>query len=339
MLNNLSFSRFRARLLVVGERSVALPPFAGSAFRGALGHGMRRVRYGRKAGCPTCAVRSECRYQDLYAYMFESPADHPFIMPAAEALGKTAANFPQPFVLEPPEGGEYFAGEMLPLTFTLVGRAVAYLPFFVCALEEMGRGGVGKGRGRVRLVAVTDGDSEPEAGGPVIYNGRTGDFIGPGTVMDLPLVRRWAAGLPRAETNGRSLRVCFLTPFRFKYQDRLGAELTFPIFMRNVFRRLDFLSVHSPLADPIPFGDLLAAAETVETARSRLEWADWQRFSHRQNQRMNLGGMIGDVWFSGDPALFLPYIKMGEYLHAGKAATFGLGRYRAELADPDGDRP
>ncbi len=43
---------------------------------------------------------------------------------------------------------------------------------------------------------------------------------------------------------------------------------------------------------------------------------------------MKLGGFVGRITFEGDLTPFLPYIRIGEAVHVGKATSFGLGRYR-----------
>ena len=76
---NLSFSQFKAYFRVL--EPLHLPAYTGSTFRGALGYAMRKLHYGLKEKvCTECEIRSECRYTNLYAYFFESPSDHPFIV-------------------------------------------------------------------------------------------------------------------------------------------------------------------------------------------------------------------------------------------------------------------
>ena len=120
----------------------------------------------------------------------------------------------------------------------------------------------------------------------------------------------------------------FLTPFRFRNQNRFGDEPTFKIFMRNVFRRITLLAVHSSTAYTIDYHGLLQKAESIERD-SRLKWFDWQRYSNRQGKWMNMGGFVGDIVFSGDLYEFLPYIKMCEFLNVGKGGSFGLGEFEA----------
>jgi len=42
---------------------------------------------------------------------------------------------------------------------------------------------------------------------------------------------------------------------------------------------------------------------------------------------MKLGGFVGNITFEGDLKEFLPFVKLGEYIHIGKQTSFGLGKY------------
>ncbi|MBK7847400.1 MAG: CRISPR system precrRNA processing endoribonuclease RAMP protein Cas6 [Zoogloea sp.] len=43
------------------------------------------------------------------------------------------------------------------------------------------------------------------------------------------------------------------------------------------------------------------------------------------------GGVIGSWRLTGEIAPFIPFLYLGQWLHVGKEATFGLGGYRLEL--------
>jgi len=58
-----------------------------------------------------------------------------------------------------------------------------------------------------------------------------------------------------------------------------------------------------------------------------LQWKDWTRFSSRQDQEMTLGGVIGEWTLSGDLEELLPWFWLGQWLHVGKNATMGMGKY------------
>jgi CRISPR/Cas system endoribonuclease Cas6 (RAMP superfamily) len=63
---------------------------------------------------------------------------------------------------------------------------------------------------------------------------------------------------------------------------------------------------------------------------------DWERYSSRQEQRINMGGFVGEITFEGDLRPFMPLIEAGEVLHVGKGTAFGLGRYEVEEGDRNG---
>ena len=68
---------------------------------------------------------------------------------------------PHPFILEPAPDNQRTCeeGEDISFGLTLVGRAIDYLPYFIYALDELGRIGIGKGRGKYEL--RYEGDFEP----------------------------------------------------------------------------------------------------------------------------------------------------------------------------------
>ena len=63
---------------------------------------------------------------------------------------------------------------------------------------------------------------------------------------------------------------------------------------------------------------LAERSSSVETVRSELCWREWGG---------GVQGVVGRIAFQGELVDFLPFFLLGERLHAGKGASFGLGRY------------
>lgn len=71
-------------------------------------------------------------------------------------------------------------------------------------------------------------------------------------------------------------------------------------------------------------------AEKIKTVKDSTQWVDSSRYSWRRDVSHDLSGFVGEVTFEGRLEPFLPYLKLGEYLHVGKNAVFGNGWFRIE---------
>ena len=82
---------------------------------------------------------------------------------------------PHPFIITPPleEKREYQAEDTLCFELTLIGKSIDYLPYFIYTFDELGRMGIGKGKGKYNLEEVKGrslkGKGEEEE---VIYSGK-----------------------------------------------------------------------------------------------------------------------------------------------------------------------
>ena len=86
---------------------------------------------------------------------------------------------------------------------------------------------------------------------------------------------------------------------------------------------------HAVSAVTLHFNALALVADGLASDK-QLQWRDWTRYSSRQQQQMDLGGVIGRWKLTGDLAPFLHFLHLGQWLHVGKEAAFGLGGYRLE---------
>ena len=127
------------------------------------------------------------------------------------------------------------------------------------------------------------------------------------------------------------LTVRLLTPTRITHEGKLTNELPFHVFWRRLIGRISALAYfHCGESLELDFKGLIEKAITVETTKTALRWHDWTRYSSRQNRKMQLGGLIGSVRYAGHLEEFIPFLALGAFLHVGKNATFGLGKYRLE---------
>lgn len=302
----------RYRLEFVTERPIRLPEYAGSALRGAFGHGLKRTAcMTRERDCKACPLYRTCPYPAI----FETP-------PPADYTRREYSNIPNPFVVEPPPWGSRFYKEGDPLVFglVLIGPALRQLPLIVFSWQRALARGVGREDGTARLARVwLDGDDEPLLDDPA---GRLRDH-------DPAVV------LPKADA-GEELTLEFYTPLRLQRDGHvLGvAKLTPRDLLMGLVRRAANL-IEMQLGEKLEadFPALNRTAAEIEGEKA-LSWRDWTRYSNRQQQDMVLGGAVGRWTLRGHLAPFWQLLYLGQWLHVGKNATFGLGGYRIVGAPP-----
>ena len=306
------------------KTAILLPPYSGSTLRGGFGHAFRRIVCALKGKeCTDCLLRDQC----IYAYVFETP------IPDDSQMMRKYTVAPHPFILEPAVNNQrtYKEGEDLSFGLTLIGRATDYLPYFIYALDELGRIGIGKGRGKYELRQVLEENplkdeasiSQEQGNGRVIYRGKDKMLAqSKGPV-------RWSDILTASPQPLAEMRFSFITPTRIKYKNSLTKDLEFHVLFRNLLRRISLLSYFhcGHRLDDQGFKDLIEQAKHIKIVKRVLYWHDWERYSNRQETRMKMGGFMGEITYEGDFEPFRPYIRLGEYVHVGKGSSFGLGRY------------
>jgi CRISPR-associated endoribonuclease Cas6 len=311
-LQNFKVARFE--FCIQATDRLSLPEYKGSAFRGGFGHAFKKVVCAlRNKECRDCLLREKC----IYSYIFETPP------PADSRFMRKYPAAPHPFVLCPPLEDDriYDPGEILAFQLTLIGKAMDYLPYFVYTFEELGQMGIGKGRGKFRVEEVKAFPFAKGKSGKIIYSGS--EQILHKTEEDL-----WTQQISPPPIFPDVLRLSFLTPARLKFGEDLVNTLDFHVLFRNLIRRISLLSYfHCGYQLEADFRQLIHEAAGIRTKNSTLRWYDWERYSGRQQERMKLGGLIGEITYTGELSPFFPYLQLGELIHVGKGTSFGLGKY------------
>jgi len=235
-------------------------------------------------------------------------------------------SIPHPFIIEPPADNKkhYNKGDSLDFNLILIGKAIDYLPYFVYAFEETGRVGLGSNRQGKFIVESVANYDEFFSNSSVIYTGTGNSLKSPSNIISPDnlneLIEKWE--------NTEEITFNFLTPTRIKYRDRYVDYLEFHIFMRTFLRRLSALYYfHCGEELILDYKELIDRSKMIDMIKSDLHWEDWERYSSRQNEIMKFGGFKGKVTFQGNLKEFIIFILLGTYLHVGKNASFGLGKY------------
>jgi len=335
-LSHFKFAQFQ--FILKAEDCINLPVYKGSTFRGAFGHAFKRVVcVNREKICDTCLLKGKC----VYSYVFETPP------PSDTSRMRKYPFAPHPFVITPPleEKRTYREGEMLCFELTLIGKSIDYLPYFIYTFDELGKMGIGKGKGKYRLeevraiqvgekakIKAERGDKQgerPKVKGEreeIIYSGK--DKILRNNFRVLKIDDLGSFDLSPNTFDHSPLTLSFITPTRLKFDGSLSPKPEFHILFRNLLRRISLLSYfHCGEELALDFKGLIESSKDIKVKKENLSWFDWERYSNRQETKMKMGGFIGSITFVGDFKEFVPFLLLGEYIHAGKGTSFGLGKY------------
>ena len=303
----------RLRLTVRAEGPVQLPPYAGSMLRGAFGHALLALSPLPHTDGQPCALHATCPYCQLFA--------------APPLPGHSLQKFshmPQPYVIEPPTGGaqQLQAGQTFDFGLVLIGKALGDLPTVLQAWQRALRTGLGRGHTPCTLIEIFD-----ENGLQRLSDKRE-------QLSNLNVI------VPPPPALHTQATLHFHTPLRLQVQGKpvRAGQLTARDLLIALARRTQLLcDVHLGAAAPQQdFAVLSTQAAAITLHSEDLHWFDWGRYSQRQQQEMQLGGLLGSVQLQGDLAPFAALLQLGQWLHIGKNATMGLGGYRLEAVKSSG---
>jgi hypothetical protein len=246
-----------------------------------------------------------------YSYIFETPP------PANSAKMRKYNASPHPFVLQFESAGvETAKMEGYTFNLTLFGHGQKQFPYILHAMQRAGHEGIGGGRQQFQLERVEQINRSGQA--HPVFDGK----------QLLPVTRDSLPPLPPAPAK---TSIHFLSPVRIKQQ---GKNLTpdrfeFGALFGNVLRRISMLTYfHGDIPLETDFARLTRQARELNFSNKQLQWYDWKRYSSRQQTEMNMGGVIGtaEIDLTAHPE-FWPYLWLGQWTHAGKATSMGMGQY------------
>ncbi len=299
------------------EQGADLRGWAANRLRGALGSSLRKIACSTGARtCAGCSLDQVCPYS--YCFETEAFGDSRFHSSGQET--------PRPYVLRtrpaqaPPRDRRAFSFQLV-----LIGRAGALLPYFVLAAKEWKRPGAGPGRATAALLTATA--LHPfDHRRHVVYDHRHSSLTTSGWHVSPDDLERSARALPAQE-----LAVEFVTPTQLKFRGQRLRRPDFHALVSTLVRRIEALQEYHALPQIVRDGQaLIAQTDAVELVEWRGRPASRERYSHRQRRAMTFEGFVGRAVYRGDLKPFLPILKLGELIHVGKGAVFGLGQMRLE---------
>jgi len=277
--------------------------------RGGFGINLKRQCCRKAEMC-----KRECEQPDkcVYGAIFETPLTDISILGKVEKAPRQFSLFPITqglFLLEP--------DEELSFLWTIWGKTHDYFPYCVLAWAAFGRSGIGINRSPAVLLKIEDTFS-----GEIVYSDEDRRIIEP-TLREFNIEKDNTASSVKIET---------LSPLRLKHKNRLlgknePKEFVLPaeVLFFHLLRRIQtlFNSVDDKI---IP--SLYELLDEVKECSSSFRWQEIRRYSHRQKQSLQMGGVMGKIVWKSLPSIWVQLLKIGEYIQIGKGTTMGMGKYK-----------
>lgn len=315
--NGLPVARYRFTAQV--QQPLSLPDYAGSLLRGQFGAALRNVAcMTRQPTCHGCPLLRTCPYTRI----FDAPPP-----PKGQHTLQDFSQIPNPYVLEPPAPGARVlaAGDLLEFNLVLVGQALDQLALVVFALQRA----LGLGLTRQRIPAELQRVDWVDIHGSAhpVWSHTQPVLTAHAAVLDVP-------GMSTLADSGRqSITLHIHTPLRLQSQgnplraDQLTPRALLAAVARRTALLMEFHAAQSGWGEGAKHITQLSA---VLSDTRDLQWFDWTRYSSRQQQEMTLGGVLGTWTLRGSPEVLTnlwPWLWLGQWLHAGKNASMGMGGY------------
>ncbi len=267
----------------------------------------RQVTCGRPLPCGVCPATVDCPWFPLFAQQLSTDP---------EAV-KRHQKPPLPFVFGIPLllPGEK-RGDDQELRLTLVGSAIYHAADFIRGVERYCAGDDARSELLLTLDSVSSRGLFDERSPVRMTKGR--ELSG-----ELQLLTAEDIAGKSMSDDGQ-VALTFLTPFQQFREGRLLRTLDVSSFLRGVIRRVSSLAAAYGDAElEADFRWLAELSHGIEAAHNGILFTEYAG--------ANRGGMQGRSTLTGNLAPFLPYLFLGEYLHAGKGASWGFGRYELTI--------
>ena len=280
---------------------ITMPKFPGSMLRGAFGHALREIAcMTKQKTCNDCPLTANCSY----ARVFEVQQ----IPSSFKALS--------PYIIQP--GEDINAGKKprpYHFTMTLIGEdTLKQLPIILLAWQKAFNKGLGKDAFIPTIHKVSHVRTQK-------------DVYRKGTILPFDYK---PSELPYPPVQNKPWCIEFRTPMRIERQGKLIGQREFTLF--ELFKAL--VRRNKNIAKNY-FNNWQNEYIELDSLRfiqceAKLKWQDWSRYSNRQRQKMQLGGLVGTLTI---PANTLTpqqayQLSLSEKLNIGKHTVFGMGAIR-----------
>lgn len=257
------------------------------------------------------------------------------LLAAEDEENARGRDVPRAFAVEPPPAHSHCStGKRFIFGVSLYGTASALIPYLFRAVPEMGMLGLGRGRGRFKLIRVHESNPLNDTNRVVMHHRHV---VEPRLTVTQ---RRVDEELTMRRTDEVTLR--FLSPMRLIEGGGLVRTPKLGPLMRRLIDRAQALAEFYQAAEqPAASRDVWKAEfQQMGALGDRLDetallsdsstWVDIQSYSKARSRSTPIGGFVGLARWRIDSPEMLSWLMWGQSLHVGKNASKGDGYFRVE---------
>jgi hypothetical protein len=201
----------------------------------------------------------------------------------------------------------------------VIGRAIPYLDMLLDGVASILDGDICQGRYEMVQLASRDyqGTLQPLGNGGCLTLAKNLVVLSVSGILES---RPWECA---------RIGIRLLSPLKQLADGRQLRKFDFRLFARSLLRRVSSLAYHYGECDLDCDFRMLSqqAGEIVCTD-------DHYLYENMSGGNKRLSGITGYGSFCGDFNGLMPFLALGTYVNAGKAASFGMGRYELIAANP-----
>lgn len=255
------------------------------------------------------------------------------LLAAEDETHARGRDVPRAFAVEPPPAyTEVTAGEGFSFGVSLYGSAERLMPYLFRAVPEMGRRGIGRGRGRFRLMHINEISPLNGATHLIMQKGKLG---APSLTVTHPRIVEEASKRQAGEVT-----LHFLTPMRLIEGGSLVHTPRLGTLLRRLIERaqalVEFYQPDSAIDREVwrdtwrHIGELGNQVDAAGMLMNETQWVNVQSYSQARGRATPIGGIVGKArWHINSPEV-LVWLLWGQSLHVGKNAAKGDGYFRVE---------
>ena len=247
---------------------------------------------------------------------FDSCIYRKLLEPKISDMNKTdlisTQEIPKPFVINCSQVN----AKVCTLTITVFGYGVAYAGYIMASLLRMGNEGLSSDHIKFSIRNIKQGDIS-------LWDQEQQ------MISESPKIEKLQDIQLKPLVNG-NYYLNLLSPLCMTQNNKPLIEFRLKLVLKNVVRRLDFLS--ACYGDGYNQSESMALNQMIDQslceAKGHSNIISKNRYSNRQQTNIDIGGIIGNYLISGLSENEWVLLQLGQYFHIGKKTTFGNGCYQ-----------